>query len=99
MAIAFQLSTPLDPKSHALPRKRPRSPARAHAAESRPSFRGRSPKGRKTSKESGRAARGSRSRPRAKNSARADVLSDKDVRATLAAAWRAGSDEKGPVKD
>ena len=86
MASAYQLSTPLDPRSQALPRKRPKSPARAQAAEYRPSFRDRSPGVRKMPKESGRAVRCSRSLPRSQNPARADVLIDKDVRETRTAA-------------
>ena len=95
MVSASQSSTPLDPAGPALPRERPRSPARARAAEYRPSFRGRSTRDRKKSEESRRAARRSRGISRAATSAHADVFIDKDVSGTRTVAWRAGCDEKG----
>ena len=95
MASTPQSSAPVDPKSQASTLKRSRSPARFQAAESRPSYRDRSPRAKGNTRQFGREPRRSRRLSRVKNPARAHALLVKDARETRAAAWRLGRDGKG----
>ena len=99
MVSTPQSSAPLGPKSQSLTLKRPRSPARCPAAESRPSNRGRSTSVKRKNGESGRGRRRSRSRSPVKNWVHADVLIDKATLETRAAARRASKNEKGALTD